>query len=233
MIPPVRVVLGPTYSPTMWDLGKHVRAARKAKEPVIFIQVSAPINSEVVDIAILSDSLYLIGIKPRDNIWREFVPDDNKGDPSHAAPPKPRLPGSQWVRVGGRLALSSYRGLQLEWKLSGVPGATGAIVYAGSTIDLIRFFRDWDGDVGWHDARVAVLALIFIVCESLRFRSIENICGRYIWPVGGMPLDAESRPVLTITREMLDRVQTWDKQSRAGDQDIWTPSAGSPDLLFT
>jgi len=46
------------------------------------------------------------------------------------------------------------------------------------------------------------------VCESLRFRSIEDTCARYIWPVGGMPTDPVMRPVLSITTKMLDRVQS-------------------------
>ena len=230
---PVRVVLGPTYPPTMWDLGKRVRVARKAKEPVIFIQLSAPINSEVVDVAILSDSLYLIGVKGRDGHWLEFAPDPERGDPSWTGVLKPRLSGSRWIQVGDKFALSSYRALQLPWLLSGVDGATGLVVYAGTPMDLVRFFRDWDGDLGRHDARLAMLVLIFLVCESLRFRSIEDTCARYIWPVGGMPTDPVMRPVLSITTKMLDRVQEWHKLAREQNLDVWTPPAGLPDPLFT
>jgi Ribosome inactivating protein len=233
MSQPVRVILGPQYMPSMWDLGKRVRAARQANEPVIFIHLSAPINSEIVEVAILSDSLYLIGVKGRDNIWLEFAPDDDKGDPSLSGPPKSRLPGSRWVIVGDKLALSSYRALRLPWMLNGVDGATGRITYAGTPLDLIRFFREWDGNLGRHDARLNILVLIFLLCESLRFRSIEDRCARYIWPVGGMPSDPVMRPILSIDGEMLDRVQEWHKLARGQHPDVWTPPAGIADPLFT
>jgi hypothetical protein len=59
----VQVSLGPTYEPTLWDLRKRVAAARKADEPLVFITITAPITSEVVDAAIESGSLYLVGLE--------------------------------------------------------------------------------------------------------------------------------------------------------------------------
>jgi hypothetical protein len=101
-------------------------------------------------------------------------------------------------------------------------------VDADTPIDLIRFFRQWDGDLGRHDALLRLLALIFLVRESLRFRSIENSTARYICPIGGMPTDPVMRPILSITREMPpDRVP-----ARAQDPDVWTAPAGLPDPLF-
>jgi hypothetical protein len=81
---PVRVVLGPTYLPTLWDLRKRVSAARNAGEAVVFIQLSTPINSELVDLAILSSDLYLIGARGRAGVWLEFAPDDQQAGQSGA-----------------------------------------------------------------------------------------------------------------------------------------------------
>ena len=60
----VRVTLGPTYQPNLWDLRKRITAARNAGEPLVFVTVSAPITSDVIEVAIESGSLYLIGVRP-------------------------------------------------------------------------------------------------------------------------------------------------------------------------
>ena len=56
--------------------------------------------------------------------------------------------------------------------------------------------------------------LIFLVCEALRFRSIENACARWIRPIGDAPAS------LTITEAMLETVQNWHARATAGDSDI-------------
>ena len=71
----VQVSFGPTYEPTLWDLRKRVAAARKADEDLIFITVTAPTTSEVIEVAIESGSLYLVGVRGCDKTWWEFAPD--------------------------------------------------------------------------------------------------------------------------------------------------------------
>jgi hypothetical protein len=230
---PVRVVLGSNYAPTMWDLRKRVSMARRGGEPVTFIQVGAPINSEIVEIAILSGSLYLIGVRSRDGTWFEFVPDDARGDPTQTGTPKPRLPGSRWIQVGSLPALSSYRALRLPWMLRDQPGATGVVAFADTPLELVRFFRQWDGSLSVHNARLNICVLIFLICEALRFRSIENICARYIWPIGGMPSDPIARPIFSITEEMFATVQNWYTRARSGDPDVWTWPRDMPDRLVS
>jgi hypothetical protein len=126
----VRVLLGPTYQPNLWDLRKRVATARSAHEPLVFLTVSAPINSEIIEVAIESGSLYLIGVRAAGGTWFEFAPDTAQSSPGTAGNAGPRLPGARWIMVGERKALSSYRGLQLGWNISEKPGATGEVTYA-------------------------------------------------------------------------------------------------------
>jgi hypothetical protein len=71
----VRVTLGPTYQPNLWDLRKRITAARNAGAPLVFVTVSAPITSDVIEVAIESGSLYLIGVRAVQGTWLEFAPD--------------------------------------------------------------------------------------------------------------------------------------------------------------
>jgi hypothetical protein len=228
----VRVLLGPTYQPDLWDLRKRVAAARSAHEPLVFLTVSAPINSEIIEVAIESDSLYLIGVRAAGGTWYEFAPDTPQSSPGAAGDGKPRLPGSRWIMVGPLKALSSYRGLQLGWNISEKPGATGEVTYAHDPSALLRFFRYWDGNIT-YDARLNLWVLIFVLCEALRFRSIETICARWIRPIGITSADAGGWPVLTITKAMLETAQNWHARAHEGDSDIWTWPADMPDLIVS
>ena len=135
--------------------------------------------------------------------------------------------------VGPLKALSSYRGLQLSWNISEKPGAIGEVTYAHQPAALLRFIRHWDGKITGYDARLSLWVLIFVLSESLRFRSIENTCARWIRPIGGTSPDHAGWPVLTITKAMLDTVQNWHARARAGDSDIWTWPPEMPDTIIT
>jgi len=224
----IRVTLGPTYLPNMWDLRKHIAACRKAGTPLVFVTLQAPINSETVELAIESGSLYLIGIRGGPGPWFEFAPDDERAHPGGAARGA-RLPGSRFIKAGEANALSTYRALRLPWMIAAAPAG---VVYAGMPMDLMRFFRVWDGAIRGHDDRIAICMLIFLICESLRFRSIENMCARYIRPIGGMPTDPVARPIFTFTAEMLATVQNWRDKAGKGDPDIQTWLPGMPDLII-
>jgi len=221
-----QVSLGPTYEATLWDLRKRVAAGRKANEPLVFVTIAAPIISDVIEVAIESGSLYLVGVRGGDGTWREFAPNTGQLSPEPPSEPRPRLPNSRWIMVGDLKALSSYRALRLGWYISGRPGAVGQIVYAESPTRLLRFFQDWDGQLTRYDSRLSLCVLIFIICEALRFRSIENICARWIHPIG-------ADPVLTITKTMLDTVQNWHDRATKGDADIWTWPPELPDLIVS
>jgi len=227
MVNAVKVVLGPTYEPTLWDLRKRVTAARKAGEQLIFVSITAPIVSETIEVAIESGSLYLIGIRSADGPWFEFVPDAAR--PSRAtAAGRPRLPNSRWIMAGANKALSSYRALRLGWHIDGKPGATGQVAYAEDPGALLRFFRIWDGQVGRYDAQLHTCVLIFAVCEALRFRSIESACAGWARPIIG---PAGGRQ-LVITRAMLDTVQNWHERAEAGNPDVWTWPPEMPDRII-
>src|SRR3954471_14632893 len=100
----VQGLLGPTYQPNLWDLRKQVAAARKAGEALVLVRLSAPITSEIIEVAIEAGSLYLIAVPAVTGNWFEFAP-DTPGTESG----KPRLPGSSWIMAGGLRALSTYR----------------------------------------------------------------------------------------------------------------------------
>jgi hypothetical protein len=146
----VQVSFGPTYEPTLWDLRKRVAAARKADEDLIFITVTAPITSEVIEVAIESGSLYLVGVRACDKTWWEFAP---RPSPGAASEQQPRLPNSRWIMAGALRAFDSYRGLRLDWTINQKSGAVGQIVYADRQIELLRFFRRWDGQLNGYDSR--------------------------------------------------------------------------------
>lgn len=222
----VQVSLGPTYEPTLWDLRKRVAAGRKAHETLVFVTITAPIISDVIEVAIESGSLYLVGVRAGDETWLEFAPNTGQLSPGTESDLRPRLPNSRWIMVGGLRALSSYRALRLGWYINEQPGAVGRIVYADSPIELLRFFRHWDGQLTRYDSRLSLCVLIFIICEALRFRSIENICARWIHPIG-------TDPVLPITKAMLDTVQNWHDRATKGDADIWTWPPELPDLIVS
>ena len=221
----VQVSFGPTYEPTLWDLRKRVAAARKADEDLIFITVTAPITSEVIEVAIESGSLYLVGVRACDKTWWEFAP---RPSPGAASEQQPRLPNSRWIMAGALRAFDSYRGLRLDWTINQKSGAVGQIVYADRQIELLRFFRRWDGQLNGYDLRLSLCVLIFSLCEALRFRSIENTCARWIRATG-------ADPVLLITKEMLDAAQNWHARSdpKKEDPDIWTWPPELPDLIVS
>jgi hypothetical protein len=218
----VQLLLGPTYQPTLWDVRKRVAAARKAGEPLVFVRLSAPITSDVIEVAMESGSTYLIGVRAAGGKWFEFAPDSGSL--------RPRLPGSGWIMAGGLLALASYRALRLGWMIRDAPGATGQVVYTGDPNALLRFFRTWDGQITGHHVRLSLCVLIFVVCEALRFRSIETACARWIRPIGG---DTPDPAGLAITQEMLDKVQNWHSGATRGDPDIWTWPPEMPDLIVS
>jgi hypothetical protein len=222
----VQVILGPTYEPTLWDLRKRVAASRAAGAPLTFVSLSAPITSEVVEVAIESGSLYLIGVRAGGG-WLEFVPD---APSDQAREDRPRLPGSRWITAGERKALSTYRALRLGWMIRDAPGAVGSITYAGEPNRLLNFFRTWDGAITGHHVRLRLCVLIFLVCEALRFRSIESACARWIRPVGGTTPDPAG---LTITEAMLDTVQNWHDRASHDHPDIWTWPPGMLDPIVS
>lgn len=174
--------------------------------------------------AIEPGSLYLVGIRSGAGAWWEFAP-DNEGLPSgEAGSARPRLPNARWITVGALKALSSYRALRLRWYLDATP--TGRVYYGETPIALLRFFRSWSGQLNGRHERLPMCVLLFVVCEALRFRSIENICAHWIDPRG-------KDPALVITQDMLDTVQNWHDRASRGDSDVWTLPPEFPDPLIT
>src|SRR4051794_34220267 len=111
----VHLSLGPSYGPTLWDVRKRVAVGRTSDEPLIFIKVDAPIVSDVIEVAIESGSLYLVGLRSDCADWWEFAPDGDEASAGRGASPRPRLPNSRWIKSGRNIALFSYRALRLGW----------------------------------------------------------------------------------------------------------------------
>jgi len=237
MVQPVRVQLGDHYPPDMWDLHKAVAEARRAGDPLVFIDAWIPINVPPLGIAIESSSLYLTGVRPRGTIWYEFAPDTQRANPDDTSPPRRRLEGSRWIRAGGGPALSSYNALRLDWMIRAVPGARGAISYPHRPIDLLRFFHAWNGQIADFESRLSVCVLIFLFCEALRFRSIDSVCARWLssrnqHAYGADQSIAHVAEPFTITAAMLDRVRNWRTLGRAGDPDVWLRPPTMPDPVI-
>jgi hypothetical protein len=213
----------------------------------LIVEVCAPINSEVIEVAIESGSLYLFGVRAKSGTWFEFALDNERSDPRNTGPVHPRLPGSRWIMAGGAHALSTYNALQLPWLIERVDGATGNLPVCGRPNDLIRLFRQWDGSISGHHIRTGLCALIFVVCEALRFRSIENNCSDWVWfhawkgyrQSGGdtaRATEADLAPyqpgALIITIEMLRTVQNWRSKALGHDPDVWTTPPGIANPLI-
>jgi hypothetical protein len=218
---PVRLTLGSTYSPDLWDLRKRIAAARKDGRSITVVELHAPITSEVVEAALLSASLYLIGIRAQGGQWQEFAPDDDTANAPGAGPHRPRLPGSRWISVGALKALSTYRGLRLKWMAEAQQAEGRQLAYAGRPNDLLAFFSRWDGEINDNYTRLHACVLIFLVCEALRLRSVEDACSRWIRAGGS----------LAFTPEMIETVQNWHTRARAGNPDVWTWPPEMRDLL--
>ena len=152
---PVSIILGPTYGPDLWDLRKRISADRKAKAGITFAQVRAPINSEVIDLALRSDSLYLIGLRPTGGQWLEFMDDSNSAGMKGAPPPPsgPRLPSSRWVRSGQGRALSSYRALRLVTAQKAEADRGREYGFSGLPAQLIGALARWDGALNGQPER--------------------------------------------------------------------------------
>jgi len=217
----VNVTLGRRYEPDMWDLRKRIAAARKSGEALVFVDLRVPINSDVVGLALRSRDLYLIGIRNRTGVWFEFADDTARSGPASAEPPVPLLPGSRWIMVGSRRALYSYKALH-----RGELIAAGANRYKEAPNRLIAFFGAWDGRIDINYTRLRVCVLTFLICEPLRFRSIETIARTWLLPPDGY------LPAFEITKPMLDLANDWSKKAAARDPDVQTWLAGMADLLI-
>jgi hypothetical protein len=134
------------------------------------------------------------------------------------------LPGSRWIKVGSRRALSSYVALNLRQLI-----ATGANRYAETPTSLVAFFSAWNGRIEIDYTRLRVCVLTFLICEALRFRSIGTTARDWVSPPPALP--AGHWPVFEITGPMLDLAQSWADKARSGDADVQTWLAGMPDLL--
>jgi hypothetical protein len=221
----VDVTLGRPYEPTMWDLHKAVAAARKTGKALVFVDVRAPINSPVVRLALRSRDLYLIGLRPAAQAWYEFAPDTDRSDPGSTAKAGPMLTGSRWIKVGGLNALSSYVGLQLPGLIE-----RGQSRYADTPLSLVAFFSAWNGRIETDYTRLRVCVLIFIICEALRFRSIETAARNWLSPLPSAP--AGQWPMFEITRGMLDLARSWHDMASSGHPDVQTRLGGMPDPLI-
>lgn len=247
MAAPVILTLGHAYPADLWDLRKAVTAARAGGPAVVTVALRSPINAPEVEVALLAGSLYLVGVRGSGRQWYEFAADAEQPGSSIAAP---LLPGSRPVMVGAARALSTYRALRLGHMIETNGGAVSLSVRPP---ELLAWFSTWTGALNVDLDRLRMCALIFLVCEALRFRSIEEACYGYVWTRGwrafriaaeaaGQPIaDVRTQPpdtsghlwpVLTITRDMLETVQNWQSRAAGGDPDVWTPLPGMPDTLI-
>lgn len=223
----VSVTLGPRYLPNMWDLRKAIAWMRRDKAPLAFVDVSTPITGQPIRLALRTADLYLIGIRSAAHGWWEFEPDIVRSDPAATVPPAPLLPGSRWIRAGSGKALSSYTALRLREMILGAKPGHRPNCYAKRPLDLIAFFTAWNGELNDNHARLHVCVVIFIICEALRFRSIENAACDWVSLTPRRP--AGEWPVFEITLDMLERARSWRQLARSGHPDVQTWLADMPD----
>jgi hypothetical protein len=212
----------------MWDLRKQIARDREAGKAVIIAEVAAPITSAAIGVALRASDLYLIGIRSGAGQWFEFAPDTNASRPGSPQAGL-MLPRSRPVMAGAATALSSYRALRLPEMIS-----TKRASFAGGPIALVDFFAIWDGKLNHDFARLHVCVLIFVICEALRFRQIDNIA--FQWTRRAIAADGDW-PVFAVTKEMLDLVQSWSGTSDGSDgglsRGITAWPANKPDRLIT
>jgi hypothetical protein len=226
----VEVVLGRTYEPNLWDLRKAVASARKEGAKLVFANLRAPINSDVVQIALRSRDLYLIGVRSVTQQWYEFEPDILRSQPATGKQGTPMLPSSQWIKVGSRNALSSYVALHLPKLITNATPAQPTNRYSHSANDLVAFFSRWNGNISDDFTRLRLCVLIFTICEALRFRSVEATVRN--WLVPSLTSETGHWPTFEITAEMMDLARSWEDHARSGHPDVQTWLLGMPDLLI-
>lgn len=213
----VNLTLSRRYEPDMWDLRKQVAVARKQNQSLVFVDLRVPINSDVVGLALRARDLYLVAIRNGAGIWYEFASDQ----PARVGRAAPMIGGSRWIMAGSGRALSSYGALHLPQLI-----ATGANRFAERQNRLVAFFSKWDGRIDVDYTRLHICVLTFVVCEALRFRSIQSIVRNWIIPPDGFA------PAFEITGSMLAQARDWSKKAVSGDPDVQTWLPGMPDLLI-
>lgn len=226
----IKLALGPTYPPQLWDLCKHVAAERRLTkgrpERVIFVELSAPITSPVIEVAILSGSLYLIGVRRKGGSWFEFQPDTERSHPGQPVA-GPRLKGSRWIMKGNRPALFSYRELGIPDAAKAKERQGYALTYRGQPADLLCAFGEWNGILNTDEQRIRMAMLFFVVCESLRFRSVEHAVARWVRAhVTDKPSDG-----FVFTSAMIEKVQKW-RKAAIDDRDVQIRTPEQPDPLI-
>lgn len=223
----INVMLGPLYEPNMWDLRKEIAASRSNARRLAFVDVRVPVTSDVVGLAIRTDDLYLIGIRNGAGAWFEFKADTERSNPASGGSAKPLVSGSQWIKVGSLNALSSYTALQLPALISNAVPRHATNRYDSPPTELLKFFSRWNGTINDNFTRLRICVLIFVICEALRFRSIQETARNWISPLHPPP----TGPAFEITAEMLNLVRSWAEKAKSSHADVQTWLPGMRDLL--
>jgi hypothetical protein len=160
------VQLGDLYS---WSIKEQRRRLESTRTGIEVFEVSAPINSPKLHVAIDRRSLYVLGWKADTSAeWWAF---EEKGQ-------LPKLPGGSVKRINGKF---DYEFLGLAELAS----------YNIQPTKLITALCSFDGKLGDREKKANVIMLLFLLSEALRFDSVFVACVGYLTQNWSMQFTAE------------------------------------------
>jgi hypothetical protein len=149
------VQLGDLYSRSIKEQRRRLESNRSGTE---VFEVSAPINSPKLLVAIDRRSLYVLGWKAATSAdWWAF---EEKGR-------LPGLPGGSVKRINGKF----------DYEFLGLNGLNS---YDIAPANLITALCSFDGKLGDWQKKANVIMLLFLLSEALRFDSVFVACVGYL-----------------------------------------------------
>ncbi|MES2713222.1 MAG: ribosome-inactivating family protein [Pseudomonadota bacterium] len=173
------------YASTLAKIRREVEGNRSG---IIVFEVAAPINAPVIHIAMDRRSGYLLGFRTTEaRHWWAFKEEDK---------PVPTLPGLPSQPMG---LTGSYTELDLPPSINMRPEALLSRLASFSGRGDVDFYR-------------AIVLLLFLVAEAMRFESLLFECQRYF--------GAESKDAYTIHPATHEGTVTNWKKSLPGDPNV-------------
>lgn len=208
------IQLGPYYNRNVRMTREAVLAKRNAGARTMVVYLTAPITAPVIEVAIDTASLYVLGLRKLNApVWWAFEPDGKL----------PPVPGpSRPIALGGP---ASYDNLGLHagakhtiapWKL-----LNDLSVFDGGSLDPV--------------GRKNLLLVVFLISEAMRFGAVQALCYRYVDNAEryfqapdhyyANPGDLTDHSIV-YSSEIVDKVKSWRQLSERHDFDVLLPWAG-------